>query len=42
MKDYEKQKEPGASDQSLFNLQNKFRKMSLLVIYYLIKFSDIV
>ena len=32
---YEKQKGPGASDQSLFWLQNKFRKIPLLVIYYL-------
>ena len=32
---YQKQKEPGISDQLLFELQNKFTKISLLVIYYL-------
>ena len=37
---YEKQKEPGASDQLLFRLQNKFKKIPLLVIYYLNKFDD--
>ena len=39
---YQKQKEPGTSDQSLFRLQNKFRKIPLLVIYYLTKFDDII
>ena len=29
---YQKQKGPGTSDQSLFRLQNKFRKIPLLVI----------
>ena len=33
--DYEKQKGPGTSDQSLFRLQNKFREIPLLVMYYL-------
>ena len=33
---------PGTSDQSLFMLQNKFRKIPLLVIYYLTKFDDII
>ena len=28
---YQKQKAPGTSDQSLFRLQNKFRKILLLV-----------
>ena len=37
---YQKQKEPGTSDQSLFRLRNKFRKISLLTIYYLTKFDD--
>ena len=37
---YQKQKEPGTSDQSLFRLRNKFRKISLLAIYYLTKFDD--
>ena len=32
--DYEKQKEPGTSDQWLFKLQNKLRKVPLLVMYY--------
>ena len=41
-KSYQKQKGPGTSDQSLFRLQNKFRKISLLVIYYLTKFDDIM
>ena len=35
---YQKRKESETSDQSLFRLQNKFRKISLLVIYYLTKF----
>ena len=39
---YQKQKGPGTSNQSLFRLQNKFRKISLLVIYYLTKFDDII
>ena len=39
---YQKQKGPGISDWSLFRLQNKFRKISLLVIYYLIKFDDVI
>ena len=38
---YLKQKGPGTSEQSLFRLQNKFRKIPLLVIYYLTKFDDI-
>ena len=39
---YQKQKGPGTSNQSLFRLQNKFRKNSLLVIYYQTKFDDII
>ena len=39
---YQKQKGPGTSDQSLFKLHNKFRKIHLLVIYYLTKFDDII
>ena len=39
---YQKQKGPGTSDQLLFRLQNKFRKISVLFIYYLIKFDDII
>ena len=39
---YIKQKRPGTSDQSLFRLQNKFRKIPLLVIYYLTKYDDII
>ena len=38
---YQKQKGPGTSDQSLFSLQNKFRKIPFLVIYYLTKFDDV-
>ena len=39
---YLKQKRPGTKEQSLFRLQNKFRKIPLLVIYYLTKFDDII
>ena len=34
---YQKQKGPGNSDQSLFRLENKFRKIPLLVIVSYIK-----
>ena len=40
--DYEKQKGPGTSDQSPFRLQNKFRKIPLLVMHYLIKYDDVI
>ena len=40
--DYEKQKGRGTSDQSLFRLQNNFRKIPLLVMYYLIKFDNMM
>ena len=39
---YQKQKGSGTSDQSLLNLQNKFRKVCLFVIYYLTKFDDVM
>ena len=39
---YQKQKGSGTSDQSLFRLQNKFKNISLLVLYYLIKFDDVM
>ena len=39
---YQKQKGPGTSDQLLFRLQNKFRKVPLLVMYYLIKCDDAI
>ena len=39
---YQKQRGPGTSDQSLFRLQNKFRKIALLVINYLTKFADTI
>ena len=39
---YNKQKKPGTSDQSLFRLRNKFKKISLLVTYYLTKFDDVI
>ena len=39
---YQKQKGPETSNQSLFRLQNKLRKITLLVIYYLTKFDDII
>ena len=38
----QKQKGPGTSDQSFFKLQNKFRKIPLLVLYYLTKFDDVI
>ena len=41
-KNYQKQKGPGTSDQSLFRLGKKFRKIPLLDIYYLTKFDDII
>ena len=39
--DHEKQKGPGTSDKLLFRLQ-KFRKIHLLVMYYLTKIDDVV
>ena len=36
---YQKQKWSGTSHQSLFRSRNKFRKIPLLVIYYLTKFD---
>ena len=38
----QKQKGPGTSDQLLFRLQNKFRKVPVLVMYYLTKFDDVI
>ena len=32
----------GTSDQSLFRLQNKFKAIPLLVMYYLTKFDDVI
>ena len=37
---YQKQNGPETSDQSLFSLWIKFRKILLLVVYYLIMFDD--
>ena len=39
---YQKQKRPGNSNQSLFRLENKFTKITSLVMYYLTKFDDAV
>ena len=39
---YQKQKGTGTSDQPLFRLQNKFRKILLLVMDYLTKFDDVI
>ena len=39
---YQKEKRPGTSNQSLFRLQKKFTKISLLVIYYLTKFDGVI
>ena len=41
LQDYEKMG-PGTSDQSHFRLQNKFRKIPLLVIYYRTKLDDVI
>ena len=38
---YQKQKGSGTSHQSLFRLRNEFRKIPLLVTYYLTKFDVI-
>ena len=39
---YQKQKGPRISDQSLFRLQNKFRKIPSLAIYYMTRFDYII
>ena len=39
---YQKQIGSGTSDQLLFRLQGKFRKIPLLVIYNLTKFDDVI
>ena len=39
---YQKQKGSGTSDQSLFSLQNKFRKIPLFIINYLTQFDDVM
>ena len=39
---YQEQKGPGISDQSLFRLQNKLGKISLLVTYYMTKFNSVI
>ena len=39
---YRKQKGPGTSDPLLFRLQNKYREIPLLVIYYLTKYDDTI
>ena len=39
---YQNQKGPGTSDQLLFRLQNKYRKISLFVMYYVTKFDDVL
>ena len=39
---YQKQKGPETSNQSLFRLRNKFRKILLWVTYYLTKFDDVI
>ena len=40
--DYAKQKGPGTCEQLRFMLQNKFRKIPSLVMYYLAKFDDVI
>ena len=39
---YQKQKGPWTSDQSLFRLQNKFRIIPLVVMYCMTKFDDVI
>ena len=39
---YQKQKGPGTTEKLLFRLKKKFRKIPLLVIYYLTKFHDVI
>ena len=42
MKESWTQRIPETSDQSLFWLQNKFKKILLLVIYYQTKFDGVI
>ena len=37
-----KKRGPGTRDQSLFRVQDKFRKIPLLIIYNLTKFDDVI
>ena len=39
---YQKQNETATSEQPLFRLRNKFRKIPFLVMYYLSKFDDVI
>ena len=39
---YQKQKGPRTSDKLLFRLQNEFKKITLLDIWYLTKFGDVM
>ena len=39
---YQKQNGLGTSDQLLFSLCNKFRKIPLLIMNYLIKFDNVI
>ena len=39
---YKKQKGLGTSDKSLFRLRNKFKNISVLVIYYQTKFDAVL
>ena len=39
---YHKQKGSGTSDQLLFRLHSKFKNIPLFLIYYLIKFDDVM
>ena len=41
-RDFDKQKRPRTTDQSLFRLQNKFRKITVLVMFYLTKFDGVI
>ena len=40
--DFEKQRGPGATYHLFLSLQNQFRDISLLVVYYLTKLDDVI
>ena len=42
VQNYQKRKGSGTSDQPLSRLRKKFRKMPILVMYYLTKFDDVI
>ena len=42
VQDFQKQKESGTTDHPFLRLRNKFRKIPLLVMYYLTKLDDVI